>query len=303
MKKNEKNLLAVEVAINSYIRQRKKQRDYWSVLRCFAKFCNNGNMFEVVRGAKEEDAIRYINFLKSEKASATAHKNVALLKGLFRALHGAGIVEKNPFALLRTPEQSTNRVRHNRQLASQEIDGLLKAVKKKGDIASVRDNGLLRVLFGHALRIDELLSTQIKNFDGESIQINNRKAGKAITCKLQPDQKKAILDWLKVRGIGEGYLFCAVRVSVVNVYAKPDCKTVNRRIKEYCDIADIPAFTSHSGRVTAVTRALEMGYSYEDVMSLTGHSSIKQVEGYDRRSRRTVNITYGEDDAKSHKRA
>ena len=293
MKKDVKKLQAVERAVNNYILQRKKQRDYWSVLRSFSEFLGKENLYATVFEATEEDAARYKNWLKNERSSNTANKYIAILKGLFRAVHGTGAIKCNPFANLRIPNPDTNRVRYNRNVEDFELMAFFREIGSSQEIANVRDLGMLRILFNHALRINEVLSLTVRDFDGHRIFIRDRKAGKELVRELSDLEKSEVLSWLKVRGIGAGYLFCSVRYTQINVLEKADKKTVNRRIAEYCANADMPTFTSHSGRVTAVTRALEMGYSYEDVAGLTGHSSTKQVEEYDRRQRRIVNINYG----------
>lgn len=294
MKKNEKKIIDVERVVNNYIRQRKKDRDYWSILRGITGFLKKSNMFEAIASLTEEDAVRYKVFLKSERSSSTANKHISVLKGLYRTLKDAGIVKASPFAGVRTPAQGTNRVRYNRNVEAGEIEKFFRVISKDEALVSVRDIGMLRILFGHALRISEVLALDLRDFDGNAIKICNRKAGKSITRHLSEGEKKEVLAWLKVRGIGAGYLFCSVQGRNINTTKMLSPKTVNDRIGLYCNIAGIPRFTSHSGRVSAITRALEMGYTYEDVAGLTGHSSIKQVEGYDRRHRKTISISYEE---------
>lgn len=293
MKKDVKKFQILKSAVNSYILQRKKQTDYWSVLRGFSEFLGKSDIYLAVSEATEEDAARYLNWLKRERSANTANKYMAILKGIFRTVHGAGGIERSPFAVLRIPPQNTNRVRYNRNVEDSELNLFFREIARSKEVVNVRDLAMFRLLFGHALRINEVLSLTVRDFDGEVITVKNRKAGHELIRGLSEPEKSALLAWLKVRGIGAGFLFCSVRHSQINVLEKLDRKTVNTHIKEYCLMAKIPAFTSHSGRVTAVTRALELGYTYEDVAGLTGHSSVKQVEKYDRRQRRIVNIEYG----------
>ncbi len=292
MKKDVKKILAIENAIDIYIRQRKAKESYYSVLRCFSAFLKKKNVSLAVLETTESDATRYFNFLLTNRSSATVNRNIAILRGMFRALHGMGFLKSNSFALLRLPNPEANRVRHNRSLELGEYRSFFNAIEDSEDVASIRDNAMFRILFSHALRINEVLSLTINDFNGFEIEVKNRKAGKYIKRQLSKEEIDALKAWLNIRGRSEGFLFCGVKVLRIDVYGKVHLRTVNRRIITYCERASIPAFTTHSGRVTAVTRALEMGYSYEAVAGLTGHTSIKQVERYDRRQRTTVNINY-----------
>lgn len=287
-----KDVRKVEKDVWFYISQRKKQRDYYTVINSFAVFMCLECPYTALLEANQCNAVNYKNWLVSSKSGATASKYVAILKGLCRSLNDSGALNVNAFALIRVPSKDLNRVRYNRKVADSEVSNLKEVLTNYDRLFAIRDRAILMLLFRSALRVGEVLSIKLADFSGDSLHIKERKNGKSTLLKLSEEQQSIIFDWLAIRGFENGFLFCSTKGKVVRVGVKIDPKTVNLHIGEYCRKAGIPRFTSHSGRVTAVTKALEKGYSYEAVKAMTGHSSITMVERYDRRDAEQIRIEY-----------
>lgn len=287
-----KDVKKVEKDVWFYISQRKKQRDYYTALNSFAGFLCLKCPYTALLEANQRDAVTYKNWLVKNKSGATASKYVAVMKGISRALNDSRALNVNVFALIRVPCKNSNRVRFNRRVEDCEVSNLREVLTSSTCAVKLRDRAILMLLFRSALRVNEVLNLKLADFSGDSLVVRERKNGKGAVFELSEEQQAIVFDWLSIRGLESGFLFCSIKGKAVRVKIKVDPKTVNLHIAEYCRKAGIPRFTSHSGRVTAVTKALEKGYSYEAVKAMTGHSSITMVERYDRRNAEQIRIEY-----------
>ncbi|MEY9636754.1 integrase [Bradyrhizobium japonicum] len=62
-----------------------------------------------------------------------------------------------------------------------------------------------------------------------------------------------------------------------NVYT---AKYLGQHMREWCDDAELPECTSHGLRKLCLTRLAEAGCSPFEIMSISGHKNLKEVETY-----------------------
>lgn len=62
-----------------------------------------------------------------------------------------------------------------------------------------------------------------------------------------------------------------------NVYT---AKYLGQKMREWCNSADLPECTSHGLRKLCLTRLAEAGCSPHEIMSISGHKNIKEIETY-----------------------
>jgi integrase/recombinase XerD len=78
-------------------------------------------------------------------------------------------------------------------------------------------------------------------------------------------------------------------VFLVNQYGKPfSAKGFGHMMRKWCDEAGLPQCSAHGLRKTAATRLAERGATVEEIMAVTGHRSLQQIEIYTRAANRAL---------------
>jgi integrase/recombinase XerD len=76
---------------------------------------------------------------------------------------------------------------------------------------------------------------------------------------------------------------------LVTEYGRPFSPTgFGNKFKEWCRQANLPHCSAHGLRSGTATRLAERGASAHEIMAITGHQSLEEVERYTRKARRTV---------------
>ncbi len=76
-------------------------------------------------------------------------------------------------------------------------------------------------------------------------------------------------------------------VFLVTEYGKPfSTKGFGNKMRAWCDEAGLPQCSAHGLRKAAATRLAENGATVEEIMAVTGHSTLRQVENYTRDANR-----------------
>jgi integrase/recombinase XerD len=68
---------------------------------------------------------------------------------------------------------------------------------------------------------------------------------------------------------------------LTTAYGKPfKVQGISGAVKDWCTQAGIPHCSSHGPRKASATRLAEAGCSPHQIMAITGHKSLKEVEAY-----------------------
>jgi integrase len=283
----------IQIAVERMVEQRKQQHQYWSILRGFTGFLGKECPFEAILNATEEDAFSYKHFLETEFATATAAVRMKILKSIFNGLWRAGYVKADPFAIVKAPTQRGSRVRWYRALDIEEVKKVTHEVDAREEPEAARDAVIFRLLFVHALRISEALNLQYADYDGQIVVVRGTKERGDFELELDEETNRALVRFLEWRGKNPGYLLPSIVNGSKAINTTVDVKTINARLRKYAERAKVNQFTSHSGRVTAITQALTLGYTKEQVMRFSRHHSIEIIDRYDRRRLDKVKLRYG----------
>lgn len=223
----------------------------------------------------------------STLAGATIRHYAVVLRHIYRHLVDAGVFEQNPFAhpLVRAPSPKWNQKRPTEIVQFDEVQALLdtpSAVTYDG----IRDRAFLAVLFGGALRIGEarkltLGDVRIENEGMLWLMLRATKTGKDFKQPLPvwaAERIVVLVSQRKAQGAESGdNLFMHKRKVLSATYAF-------RLFKKICAQAGLPKTISpHSARATAISLLIKQGIPYRIVQEFSRHSSVTQVEVYDKR--------------------
>jgi integrase len=281
-----------KLAVDRYIEQRRKGRDYYGVLRTFAKYCDMNCGYLALQETTEAEALGFRDYVVREYSAATANKYIRILSRFGRTLWEGGYLKTNPWAMVRIPNSKGKRARWYRALTIEEVGKVARQIEAGVDLENLRDGIIFNLLFIHALRISEALNARADDYRQGQIIIRSPKEGADFVLTLDKDTDSKISRFLELRVREGGFLLPSIQKGVVNVTVSVDPKTINKRLKNYAQKATIPAFTSHSGRTTAITKLLEDGYNVDQVRTVSRHSSVSMVERYDRRRHEAIVVKY-----------
>lgn len=223
-------------------------------------------------------------------AASTVSRCLASIRSFFNYLLAEGYIENNPAYELDSPriEKKLPRV-----LTSEEIDRLLgqpKAEQNNG----IRDKAMLELLYASGIRVSELVSLDVTDFDARVGYLRCR--GKGMKERIVPIGSvaiKEVSDYLRRQ-----------RISMLkNTYEKAlflnhHGKRMSRQgfwkiLKKYARRANIQGeVTPHTLRHSFATHLLENGADLRSVQEMLGHSDISTTQIYTQVTRRKIKEIY-----------
>lgn len=238
-----------------------------------------------------------LNGLQANLSNATIAKKFAALRRIYRMLIACNLgITSNPFDSDRVPAPPKNsgQKRPTEMINFNKVQEVLKipdATIPKG----LRDQALLAVMFGGALRRSEVTGLRIGDLRQTEkgtafIRLRATKAKKDVDQALPPwaaePVRKLVMQRLTEGAKSGDYLFVSYRGPGGKFPTNKPFSTsgLYRLFLSYCRQAGIKDFVSpHSARATAITKLLSDGFSHREVQEFSRHSSIQMVEVYDKR--------------------
>jgi integrase/recombinase XerC len=160
-----------------------------------------------------------------------------------------------------------------------EVNRLLREVEKEGN---ARDAALVRLMLSCGLRVSEAVSLRLEDVDiGERrgvITVRSGKGGKYREVPVPPAARKALREWLAVRGKKHPrspWLFPGV---ADEKHLTPGAAW--RVVKKYAWKARIPDLHPHTLRHTCATNMLRAGANLVEVASVLGHARLDTTAVY-----------------------
>lgn len=174
-----------------------------------------------------------------------------------------------------------------RSLRAPEVQALFLAAAQDEHLAARRRNeALLVLLLGCALRREEVVSLALQDFepfDGRII-VRASKNGKSRVVPVPASGKPALLAYLELRGTEPGALLCPVNRGGRLTVRRMTAVAVFRTLHRLADRAGVASFSPHTCRRTAATTMLDRGSEVVVVAGILGHSSVSTTSArYDTR--------------------
>lgn len=246
---------------------------------------------------REEISLFILELKKNGCATSSISRCVASIRSFFNFLLVEGYIEKNPAIELETPriEKKLPRV-----LTTDEVEKLL-SQPNPGEHNGLRDRAMLELLYASGIRVSELVTLNITDFDPKVGFLRCR--GKGMKERIVPIGSVAINyvnEYLhKSRSKllaknGEPSLF-------VNHHGRQMTRQGFWKIlKKYVRKSNIQGeVTPHTLRHSFATHLIENGADLRSVQEMLGHSDISTTQIYTQITKRKIREVYD----KTHPRA
>ncbi|MDW7740161.1 MAG: site-specific tyrosine recombinase XerD [Bacillota bacterium] len=286
------NYLAVEKGLSQNTLE-----SYRRDLKKFITFMHKHEKTKPVDISRSDLNMFIIELKKNGHATSSISRCIASIRSFFTFLLNEGMIESNPALELETPriEKKLPRV-----LTTKEVDDLLSqpiAGKNNG----LRDKAMLELLYASGIRVSELVSLNLTDFDPKVGYLRCR--GKGMKERIVPIGSVAINsvnEYIKgarsklLKNNGEISLF-------VNQHGKRMTRQGFWKIlKKYARKSNINGeITPHTLRHSFATHLLENGADLRSVQEMLGHSDISTTQIYTQITRKKIREVYD----KTHPRA
>lgn len=178
-----------------------------------------------------------------------------------------------------------------RELSQGELWALVDTCKADQSSAGIRDAAMIGILYTCGLRRAELVALMLADFDADSSRLSIRagKGRKQRAVYVQGGARRALLDWLMIRGDRLGALFVPVLKSghLSGQTTPMSSQTVYDMLKKRALQAGVRDFSPHDMRRTFVGDMLDRGVDIATVANIAGHASVDTTRRYDRRPEAT----------------
>jgi site-specific recombinase XerD len=175
-------------------------------------------------------------------------------------------------------------------LTLDQIGKLLSSIEPKDDI-SIRDRAILESFFSTGLRIAELVSLNLEQFEN----IKNRKdlelgiigkGGKPRTVYFSERALEYISKYLEIRNSAKNMNSKALFINFrgdkkddADIRLTP--RSIERLVKKYAMLAGVPIFTTpHTLRHSYATDLMNQGVDLRSIQEFLGHSNIATTQIY-----------------------
>lgn len=282
---NYMNYLAVEKGLS-----KNTLESYRRDLVKFIAFMNQTQINKPEEVDREALNIFIADLKKKGRATSTISRCIASIRSFFNYLLQEGFIAKNPTLELESPklEKKLPRV-----LTTGEVDRLL-AQPVVGENNGLRDKAMLELLYASGIRVSELVSLNISDFDPRVGFL--RCSGKGMKERIVPIGSLAINsvnNYLAgsrprlLKSNGETSLF-------VNQHGNRMTRQGFWKIlKKYARKSKINGeITPHTLRHSFATHLLENGADLRSVQEMLGHSDISTTQIYTQITRRKIREIY-----------
>ncbi len=257
-------------------------------LECFNNFFKNKNLDNI----KENDIVRYLEYLKVEKELSTRsiERHLTTIRGFFKYLVKMEILK---YDITKNIDNLKIGKHLPTTLSLMEVDKLMDI--KLDSPFNYRTKAMLEMMYGCGLRVSELVNLTLNDIDlyNDTILIHG-KGSKERIVPLGDYAKKYLSDYLKVRNSllkrkngNPDKLF-------LNNHGMPITRNgfnflLNKLLKEK-DINKM--VTPHTLRHSFATHMLDNGADLRTIQELLGHSDIVTTRIYTHVSKKQIQNNY-----------
>ncbi len=202
-------------------------------------------------------------------------RKLTAARTFFRYLCRQGFLTTNPLRGMTTPKVGRSLPEY---LSGEEAAGLIEAPSSATPLG-LRDRAILELLYGAGLRVGELVSLKLADFEAETSML--RVQGKGRKERIVPIgtyAKRAVGEYLERaydRLGGTEWLFVNCRGG------KLSARAVEQMVQKYAGLV-LPGrkVTPHTLRHSFATHLLERGADLRSVQEMLGHSSLSTTQIY-----------------------
>lgn len=225
-------------------------------------------------------------------APATVAMALAILKGCIRTGWEMEYIDAERAARIRAIDAPRGtRAPAGRNVDDGETFAIIDAAARDKTPHGARDAAMMATAAGTGMRIAEIVGLTLADISIEDDIIRLRIIGKGNIERanvLTNGQRGAVLDWLAVRGMAAGALFCRITKSGAVTLAHITTTAAHQAIQRRAQAADVDALTVHDWRRTVAGTMLDASIDAITVARWLGHASPATTMRYDRRGERAI---------------
>lgn len=172
-----------------------------------------------------------------------------------------------------------------RALSSGELAALMAACENDTTPAGARDAAMICTMYPAGLRRSEVVKLDLADYDPESgaLTVRHGKGNKARISYLTNGARRAMADWISLRGSEPGALFWAINKGGKMTPRQIDNQAIYNICVKRGTQAGVAEFSPHDLRRSFVSDLLDAGADIVTVAKLAGHASVSTTQRYDRR--------------------
>ena len=236
-------------------------------------------------------AVRFV-MAQIKGSPATRNKALAALKGVARAAWEMALLPTEELTRIRSIKgDAGTREAAGRYVPTGELTSILQALAAAPAPAAVRDAALITVAAFTGARRAELAAMRAENVtvsEDETISIRIiGKRNKERTIYATGNASHALRDWLALRGMADGAVFCMVKKGGAILPEHEVSPTaLDKILRKRSAEAGVKDCDWHDLRRTTASNLLDAGADVATVAKILGHSNIQTTIKYDRRGER-----------------
>ncbi|MDA3793032.1 MAG: tyrosine recombinase [Elusimicrobia bacterium] len=231
----------------------------------------------------------YLTDIKKDLSRATMNRKLSAVRGIFRFLKNAGVIQKDP----------TKKVASGRRikkypdiLTVEEVESIINSIKGESKL-SVRNRALIEFLYSTGCRVSEVSDLNTDNVDliGETARVTGKGNIERIVLIGRTAAGK-FHEYLKVReNTGWGKDNKAVFVTVSGKRLSP--RSIRRIVKRAALRGEVNKnIAPHTFRHSFATHMLEAGCNLRTVQEMLGHKRLQTTQRYTHLSRNALKEAY-----------
>jgi len=241
----------------------------------------------------------YVSYLHAcQYARTTIARRLACVRTFFRYCCREGLADANPAKALRTP-RAGRKLPHF--LTTEQIARLLETPPVNVP-AGIRDRAILETTYSAGLRVAELVSINVGDWDrDQGIVRVVGKGRKERVCPIGSYASRALDRWLEVRRPDPRAAEKHRQAMFLNKFGRRlTTRSIGRLLEKHLQVAGLDTITTpHTLRHSFATHLLDAGADIRSVQELLGHQSLNTTQIYTHVSTNRLRDSY----QKAHPRA
>lgn len=224
-------------------------------------------------------------FLLESYKPATVNRKLSALRGCLKNCWLLGLMSAEDYHKAAAIKSVKNVVLPaGREISEGEIAAIFKVCENDLLLSGIRDAAIIALLYGSGLRRAEVVSLNAEDYNQETGELKVKgKGNKERTAWIVNGAKRALDDWLYIRGDCPGPLFIPILKGERFQSRSLSTEAVYKMLKKRAGQAGVANFSPHDLRRTFVSHLLAAGEDISIVAKMAGHSSTQTTARYDRR--------------------
>jgi site-specific recombinase XerD len=177
-----------------------------------------------------------------------------------------------------------------RDLGAGEIAALITVCEDDPSLAGARDAAIIVLMYATGIRRASVVKLELADYDRATgtLRIRNSKGNREYRAYLAQDgAKRALSDWLVLRGDGPGPLFWPITKGGSMINRRLSTQAIYNMLLKRAGEAGVEHFSPHDLRRTLAGDLLDAGADIVTVQKLLGHANVDTTARYDRRPEET----------------